>query len=51
MTGKIRRLMQDWLGGHERKTENDVVGLDEGGGLQLFEGESQTARRMATLDV
>ena len=43
MTGEIRRMMLDWLGGHKRKTENDVVGLGDGGGLQLFEGESQTA--------
>jgi hypothetical protein len=43
MNGEIRRLMQDWLGGLKRKTENDVVGLHDGGGLQLCEGERQTA--------
>jgi len=40
MTGEIRRLIPYWLGGLKRKTENDVVGLDDGVGLQLFEGQT-----------
>ena len=43
--------MKEWRGKNKRKTENDVIGLDDERGLQQVEGESQTTWWMATLDV
>src|SRR6218665_1002530 len=35
----------------KRRTENDVIGLDDEGGLQQVEGKSRTMRPMETMDV
>ena len=35
----------------KRKTENDVIGLDDERGLQHDEGESWTSQQMASLDI
>jgi len=35
-------LREEWREEDQRKTENDVVGLHDGGGLQQAERESQT---------
>jgi len=37
-------------GKDKRTTENDVIGVDDEGGLQQVEGESWTLLQMASLD-
>jgi len=42
--------MDEWRG-NKRNTENDVIGMDDEGRLQLVEGESRITQRMATFHV